>query len=406
MFDGSFSNEWSNNRNLAVRWVAHDPSNEGMSFYKLNRARNYDEYVTAIKSFECPGQNFVFASKSGDIAIWQQGKFPARWDRQGLYVMPGEDSNYMWQGFIPQAENPHSLNPERGFLESANQRPADATYPYFIPGTYITPRAITIEHQLLAMTGITTTDMMSLQNNYFNSLAEDAKTILLQYVKEADLTSDEKRFMNMVREWNLLASPDSKGQTIYQCWWDSLEVELWRDELFRVFPNAPWPEEQTTMELLKRDSALKFIDNINTPARETLNDIVTMALRKSTVELLKREAEGKLEWTKFKNPTVYHLLKTDLPAFARKGLKVGGNGNIVNAVTHSHGPSWRMIVQLSTPTEAYGVYPGGQSGNPGSKYYDNYIDNWVSGKYYKLWFMREGDRTDKKIMWTMKFKKK
>ncbi len=402
MFDESFSNELSRKRNLAVRWVAHDPSNEGMTFYHLNRAKNYDDYATAIKTFECPGQNFVFASKAGDIAIWQQGKFPARWDRQGLYVMPGEDSSYLWQGFIPQAENPHSKNPERGYLESANQRPADSTYPYFIPGSYITPRAITIEKNLSAMTGITPADMMKLQNNYFNSLAEDARSTLLQYVKEADLNATEKKYLDLVKNWDLLASPDSKGQTVYQCWWDSLEVGIWKDELSKTEPMSPWPEEQTTMELLKKDSALKFIDNINTPQKETLYDVVTTALKKASVDLAKKEAEGKLEWTKFKDPTVYHLIK-DLKGFARPGLHVGGSGNIVNAVTHSHGPSWRMIVQLSTPTEAYGVYPGGQSGNPGSKFYDDYIDNWVAGKYNKLWFMREGDRTDKNIRWTMRF---
>jgi penicillin G amidase len=391
-------------KNLAVRWIAHDPSNEGMTFYKLNRAKNYDEYVEAIKSFECPGQNFVFASKSGDIAIWQQGKFPARWDRQGLYVMPGEDSSYMWQGFIPQAENPHSKNPERGFLESANQRPVDSTYPYFIPGSYITPRGITITNKLTAMNGITPADMMKLQNDYFNTLAEDATSTLLKYVKENELNATEKKYLELVKLWDYVASPASTGQTVFQCWWDSLEVEIWSDELNRTKPASPWPEEQTTMELLKRDSALKYIDNINTPQKETLYDVVTTALKKASVYLAKEESEGKLEWTKFKNPTVYHLIK-DLKGFARSGLNVGGNGNIINAVTHSHGPSWRMIVQLSTPTEAYGVYPGGQSGNPGSKYYDNYIDSWVEGKYFKLWYMREGDRTDKNIKWTMKFSK-
>ncbi|MBK7560760.1 MAG: penicillin acylase family protein [Chitinophagaceae bacterium] len=404
MFDESFSNESSNKRNLAVRWVAHDPSNEAVTFYKLNRARNYDEYEAAIKTFECPGQNFVFASKAGDIAIWQQGKFPARWDRQGLYVMPGEDSSYMWQGFIPQTENPHSKNPERGFLESANQRPADSTYPYFIPGSYITPRGITIEKYLSAMTGIVPADMMKLQNNYFNSLAEDARTILLQYVRENDLNAAEKKYLDLVKNWDLMASPDSKGQTVYQCWWDSLMVGIWEDDLSRVNPMAKYPEEQTTMELLKKDSVCKFIDDINTKQTETLFDVVTASLKKASVDLAKNEADGKLTWAKFKNPTVYHLIK-DLKGFSRPGLNIGGNGNILNAVTHSHGPSWRMIIQLTTPTEAYGVYPGGQSGNPGSKYYDDYLDNWVAGKYNKLWFMREGDRTDKNIKWVMKFSK-
>lgn len=407
MFDESFSNDYSKNRDLAVRWTAHDPSNEGMTFYRLNRARNYNEYEDAIKDFQCPGQNFVFASKSGDIAIWQQGSFPARWDRQGLYVMPGEDSSYMWQGFIPQTENPHIKNPERGFLESANQRPVDSTYPYFIPGSYITPRGITITHKLSAMQSITPKDMMSLQNDYFNTQAEDVVPILLKYVQEEKLDNNAKQYLEIVRKWDFQASPDSKGQTIYQCWWDSVGVGIWYDDISRVTPQAPWPGEQTTMELLKKDSsALKYIDNINTPQQETLYDVVTAALQKASVDLAKKEAEGKLEWAKFKNPTVYHLLKDALLPFARTGLPVGGDGNIVNAVTHSHGPSWRMVVELTSPTEAYGVYPGGQSGNPGSKYYDDYIDNWVRGEYYKLWFMRQGDRTDKNIKWTMKFSSK
>lgn len=119
--------------------------------------------------------------------------------------------------------------------------------------------------------------------------------------------------------------------------------------------------------------------------------------------LTQKESEGKLEWAKFKDPTVYHLLKNALLPFARAGLNVGGNGNIINAVTHSHGPSWRMIVHMTTPTEAYGVYPGGQSGNPGSVFYDNFIDSWVAGKYNKLWFMRDGDKTDKAVKWKMTF---
>jgi len=185
---------------------------------------------------------------------------------------------------------------------------------------------------------------------------------------------------------------------------DSLMAGIWKDDISKTSPMSPWPNEQTTMELLKRDSATRFIDDINTTQKETIFDVVTSALKKASVDLAKDEAAGKLTWAKFKNPSVFHLIK-DLKGFARQGLNVGGNGNIINAVTQSHGPSWRMIVQLTTPTEAYGVYPGGQSGNPGSKYYDNYIDNWVAGTYYKLWFMREGDKTDKNVKWVMKFKK-
>ncbi|MEQ1799093.1 MAG: penicillin acylase family protein [Lacibacter sp.] len=405
MFDESFSNEVTNKKSLAVRWTAHDPSNEGKTLYMLNRAKNYDEYAEAIKFFKCPGQNFVFASKAGDIAIWQQGKFPARWNGQGIFVMPGQDSSFMWQGFIPQAENPHSKNPVQGFLQSANQRPADSTYPYFIPGSYLTPRGITISNRLAAMNGITPDDMKKLQYNYFNTFAEDARTILLSYVRENELDANAKKYVEMVRSWDLYASPTSTGQTVFQTWWDSLEVEIWKDDVTRVTPSANWPEEETLMELLKKDSAMVFIDNINTPLKETLYDAVTKAIKKAAFDLETEDRAGRLSWTKHKDPTIYHLLKTAVMPFARTGIPVGGNGNIVNAVTKSHGPSWRMIVQLTKETESYVVYPGGQSGNPGSKFYDNFVDTWAKGEYYKAWMMKKGEEKNEKVKWTLQFKK-
>ncbi len=404
MFDGSFSNANTSAANLALRWVAHDPSNEALTFYRLNRAKNYDDYAAAIETFDCPGQNFVFASKAGDIAIWQQGKFPARWEGQGLYIMPGDDTAYSWQGFIPQWENPHIKNPERGFLESANQRPVDETYPYFIPGGYITPRGIAIEKYLSQAVAATPDDMKKLQSNYFNVTAEHALPVLLKYVHQDKLTPDAKKYLEMVRSWNFDAGPSAKGQTIYQCWFDSVESAIWMDDITQVQPAATFPEEQTTLEWLQRDSTnMPFIDDRSTPEIESLYDIITTALNKVAPFLAEKEREARLEWARFKNPTIYHLLKDAVMPFARTGLNMGGSGNIINAMTHSHGPSWRMVVHLAAQTEAYGVFPGGQSGNPGSIYYDNFVDTWATGKYFTLWMMKRSDATDKKVKWAIKF---
>ncbi|MBD0332957.1 MAG: penicillin acylase family protein, partial [Chitinophagaceae bacterium] len=128
MYDESFTNDYVGNKAIAVRWTAHDPSNELLMWLKLNQAKNYEDYVEAIRTFVAPGQNMLFASTAGDIALWQQAKFPARWEGQGLYLMPGDDTSYMWQGFIPQQENPYIINPASGFIQSANQRPVDSTY--------------------------------------------------------------------------------------------------------------------------------------------------------------------------------------------------------------------------------------------------------------------------------------
>jgi penicillin amidase len=404
LYDRTFSKELSKNKAIALRWTAHDPSNEGMTFYKLNRAKDYNEYLDAIKTFTCPGQNFVFASKTGDIAIWQQGNFPARWYGQGLYLMPGTDSSYQWQGpYIPQSENPHAINPEQGFLESANQRPVDSAYPYFIPGNYITPRGAAIAKKLSSMNQITVDDMKTLQNDYYSIFAEESRNLLLNNVRENELTADEKKYLDIYRNWDLYTTPNSTGATVYQTWFDSLEVLVWQDEWRKDSLVLPYPAEQTLLEgLNKGDSLFKWVDNINTPQKETISDMVTLALKKATVSLKNDEAAGKLTWTKHKDPTIFHLLKESLMPFARK-IPVGGWDNVINAVTKSHGPSWRMIVQLSNPTEAYGVYPGGQSGNPGSKFYDNFVDTWANGKYFNLWLMKASEANDKRIIGTLTF---
>ncbi|HRP18739.1 MAG TPA: penicillin acylase family protein, partial [Ginsengibacter sp.] len=64
---------------------------------------------------------------------------------------------------------------------------------------------------------------------------------------------------------------------------------------------------------------------------------------------------------------------------------------------------WRMVVQMSPETEAYGVYPGGQSGNPGSRYYDNFVSHWTKGEYYRLWVMKQDDAAGSMVKYKMEF---
>jgi penicillin amidase len=107
MYDENFGGKRTGSKHsYAVRWKAHDPSNEFMLFYKLNRARNYEDYVEASSFLKTPGQNIVFASVQGDIALRAQGEFPAKWKGQGDFLMSGFDTTFEWQGMIPEDEVP------------------------------------------------------------------------------------------------------------------------------------------------------------------------------------------------------------------------------------------------------------------------------------------------------------
>ena len=79
-----------------------------------------------------------------------------------------------------------------------------------------------------------------------------------------------------------------------------------------------------------------------------------------------------------------HLAK--IPGFSSLDLKTSGAEDIINAIRLSDGPSWRYIIEMTNPYTIKGIYPGGQSGYPGSIYYDNFVQDWVNGKYYDLFF--------------------
>jgi penicillin G amidase len=389
-----------NNSSLAVRWRAHDPSNELKTFALLDRAKDYHDYEHAISTFICPGQNFAFAAKTGDIAIWHQGSFPAKWYQQGDFVMPGTDSSYAWQGFIPQQENPHDINPSRGFVSSANQWPTDTTYPYYTGGHYDLYRGIEINRRLEQMNAITPEDMQALQNDNYNVFAEYALPFLVSHISENKLSDKEKSYLNIIKNWKYNNDKEEKGPSVFTTWVDQLEKAVWDDELIQLGGSYERPEQFTLIDDLKKDSSFSFIDNISTEQKETLEDIVTASFQK-TVELLIAAGDERVTWNKFKDAGIRHLLR--LEPLSRYHLNTGGGVNIVNATKQFHGPSWKMIVQLTDEVEAYGIYPGGQNGNPGSKYYDIAVDDWAAGKHYKLWFMKKEEVQSDKIKHIMTF---
>lgn len=391
-------------KSYAVHWKANDPSNELATFSRLQSAANYDDYKQALEYFKTPGQNFVFADKRGQIAIWQQGEFPAKWKGQGEFVMPGEDSSYMWQGNIRAFENPYMIDPERGFVSSANQLPVDTSYPYFLGTDFPPYRGLTINRFLRHLdSSITPNDMMKLQTENYDIFAEMAKPLLLRNIDESRLSAEEKSYLNIFKIWKLRNDPGEEGPVIFNRWWDHLEHIIYDDEFSKTNLSVMRPYESTLLDALLKDTAYQFIDNINTGEKETLKQVVTEAFLKSIPDLVQAGKDNRLAWGKYKDTWARHLLR--LPALSRMHLPIGGGTHSINAAKQFHGPSWRMVVQLSEKTEAYGVYPGGQSGNPGSRYYDTFIDYWAAGKYYPLWVMDNDERENKNnIKWTVHLK--
>jgi penicillin amidase len=391
----------------ALRWIAHDKSNELMTFYLLNRGKNYADYRKALTYYTAPAQNFVFASADNDIAITPNGKFPLKWKEQGKFILDGSDPANDWQGWIPAEQNPTVKNPPRNFVSSANQSSTDPSYPYYINWEFAAyERGQRINDRLTAMTKANVDSMTNLQGDSYSILAQDLLPNILPLVDAAKLNATQKEALNLTNKWNKYFKAKEVAASIFDLWTKKLIASIWEDEF--TVANIPmrFPSRDRTLQLISKEPNSKWFDNINTPKTETLTDLVNDSFKFTCDSLEKKYGPiGKnWNWGKVKNTNVPHLAK--IPGFGSKTLLIGGAKSTVNALSENNGPSWRMVIELGKTPKGHGVYPGGQSGNPGSPFYDNMIDTWAQGKLYDLFFMQSAADKSGKIISHYKISKK
>ena len=387
-FDESFHGE-SEKNHFAYRWISHDASTEFLAFHKLNRGKNYGDYMDALNYYHAPAQNFVFASTQGDIAMRIQGKFPVRRNGEGKYILDGTHTYTEWKSYIPNPQNVTYKNPARGFVSSANQYPVDNTYPYYVNGSsFEAYRNRRINSVLGELKNITPRDLMNLQLDVYNLQAAESLPTFLKYIDPGKLSPSETLAYQKLKNWDYNNTVDSEGASYYEAWWDALYPMIW-DEMLNSKVSMSLPTRYTTIKLLKENPGLSFFDIIDTPEKETAKEDVqkSFSVGVKTIEEWKKNHSGtkSVRWADYKDTFVGHLLQ-GLPAFSYH-VQHGGGHDIVDASTHTHGPSWRMVVSLEkSGVKAWCVYPGGQSGNPGSPYYNSLLGSWASGNYFELHF--------------------
>ncbi|WP_339792743.1 penicillin acylase family protein [uncultured Imperialibacter sp.] len=373
--------------NFAFRWTAHDTSNDFRLFYHLNRGKNYNDYLEGLNHYSGPPQNIVYGDVHGNIAMWVQGKFPVKYPEQGKFLMDGRYSKYDWGPFIPQQQNIHELNPARNFVSSANQHPADATYPYYVYDyNYEHYRNRRINDRLKIMQGIKPEDMMRLQNDNYNYLAYENLTFMLDSLDTGKMVARTREAYQLLRKWDYFNDPERVAPVYFEEWWDQFYAMLW-DEFDTMSVAAYKPHNYHTSVLMKNNPTLAFADLLGTSRKETIKDVLSMTFASSldSVESWKNSHAVDLTWANFKSTTIQHLMR--LEPFSVSNVQIGGNHGIVNAASRRHGPSWRMVVELDKAgVKAWGVYPGSQTGNPGNPTYADMVTPWATGKYLSLQF--------------------
>jgi len=374
----------------AIRWIAHEPSNELLTFYKLNRATNYAEFREAFRHYQAPAQNMNYAGTDGNIAMQTVGRFPVKWTFQGRTVSDGTDPRYDWPGFIPYEQNPYALNPDRGFLSAANQYPTAENYPHYL-GEAFAPyeRGRRINDLLREMDNITLGDFKEMFMDEFSYHAYTLLPRLLETIDASTLDPSETELLNSLRNWNYTNRAGLLEPSLFREWWRELYSAIWDNKYDTEFPMRQ-PARDITVDLIVENPGSELFDNADTDEKETLSILIQNSFSKAVTRMTETYGEpgDAWLWGNVNNTNLNHI--GQIPGLGVEDLFTGGGAESINAIRGSHGPSWRMIVELHPGgVRGYGVYPGGQSGNPGSKTYDEFVETWLDGELYELKLLRE-----------------
>jgi len=386
----------------ALRWIAHDESDEFMTFYLLNRGKDYNDYRKALTYYTAPAQNFIFASNDKDIAITPNGKIPLKFKEQGKFIMDGSDQANDWQGWIPYDQNPTVKNPPRGFVSSANQSSTDQTYPYYINWRFEQYyRGKRINDRLKIMQNATVDSMRIMQMDDYSILAQEVLPAMLKYLDASKIDKGQLKAFEVIKNWDKHYAANSIGASIFDNWWYDFYNMVWQDKFEKKGLYLKYPSYDETEKLLLTEPQSKWFDNTTTTTKETCANIVQQAFFKSVSELIRNNGpiNDKWQWGLIKKTFINHL--ANLPGFGTGEFSAGGRGGVINALKRNNGPSWRMVVQMGPQIKGYGVFPGGESGNPGSFFYEDMFATWRDGKLNELLFLQSADEKPDHIKSTL-----
>lgn len=395
---------------ISMRWIGREYSNELLSIYKFNRAKNWDEFRDAARHFISISQNIVYADTDGNIGLQATGGIPVRKGNPAMFF-PGDTSLYDWKGLVPFDELPFKYNPECAYVASANNMTVNEDYPYYISKWYDLPnRYEVIINELESVPLHTTSSFADIQSNQ-NSLF--ARKFVPVFISALDplvdkMSESEKKALEYLKTWNFSMDKTSVATAIFEVMYLELVKSVFYDELGEELFNEFIDQDLLPTYLLDKiritgESA--WTDNINTVDKnETFNDNIIEAFLNS-VKFMERKISkdiSKWEWGELHKLTLRHplgSLKLISAIFRlnRGTYPVGGSFHTVSPFSYpfekpfypDHGASHRHIYSPGNWDSSMVIIPTGICGIPASKHYCDQLEDYLEYKYKLDKFSRD-----------------
>lgn len=412
---------------ISMKWLGNEFSDEMLSFYKINKAKNWNQFREGVKYFGIPGQNFVYADTTGNIGYIMGARIPLRKKNNPTLVFDGTNTENDWQGYVPVEEIPVVLNPKENFIASANNKILK-DFKYHISNLWEPSSRIDRIYELLnSKEKHSAEDFKKYQMDITSPYAKLITSHIVKAFEGIKINDNNlKTAIELLSEWDFNLNKQSQTPSIYVVTLKYLLHNIYYDELgddlfnrFVFLANVPF---RSLLQVLDKPESLIF-DDISTAKTESKNEIIRKSLADALTFL--EENLGKdltnWQWGRLHTVTFKHAFSGNfslLDKYINIGpYEIGGDGTTINNTeypfsesidkypmfSHSEfenilGPSMRYIYDFAKPDQYYLILTTGQSGNVMSDNYRDQTPYWLQGKYMLIKTDESSIRKNKNLL--------
>lgn len=380
-----------NGKLVTLRWAAGEPGSFQFPLLDLNKARNWDEFRTALRRFPGPGQNFVFASsRDGSIGYQATGLLPVRHGFNGDVPVDGASGKFEWDGFIPFDELPSAYNPADGYVVTANHNPFPADYKYTVHGDFSPPyRANQIRDLLKSREKWTADGMITVQKDVYSPFSHFlAQQVVAAFDRAKPTNPAFPAAIALLRGWNGQMEKGSGApllaalvyQHVKKAVVDSAapgKVDLYLDQM-----------SHSVIEKLLRERPQGWFRSYDEMLFKALDGALEEGRKIEGNSDVGKWDYGPYNQLKLLHPVLGHVgdnipllgewLNSLIGSYANVGpAPMSGSSTTVKQTTRKLGPSMRFVADLSSWDQSLLGITVGESGQVGSSHYK---DQWES--YY------------------------
>lgn len=400
-----------------LRWTGLEPTQLLKAVHDLNLATDWQEFRDALTEWNVPAQHVVYADVAGNIGLQVPGLIPIRAEgHTGDLPIAANSDDQDWLGFIPFDELPRVYNPDRDYIQSANQMTVpfayfdqlannladefgeDANYRY-LNNSDRGYRGRRITELLEELVPHSVDTFQQIHSDNYDHSAEKVLPLL------ANLDLPDEKYTNArdwLLNWDYQMDVNSGEAALYGIFWSTLVENTLNNQISNYIEENEVRLHPYTIVTLTSDPENTWWDNIETDETETMKDVLAQSLQEAYDKAVELMGDDESDWrwgtihlAEFESNPLGLSGIEQLEDIVNRYISVGGGPVSINAARADEeyiveaGVSERVIYDLSDWDNSLSIHTTGQSGHPYSDHYDDMLESWSTVQYKPMLWSRE-----------------